>query len=163
MSLIEVLIASAILLVIAVGLLPLLTRSMLNNVQGWRSTTSTTFARSSLEELSRLDLMHDSLEVAGTESSQVMYYTDGAPDKLGDADEGWWTGAEISSKAGDTTWTRERKLRQYNLADLTTPIDGTTPSPFVHLKEAEVIFTGGDEQNAHGQGQTLRIRVLKAF
>ena len=53
-SLIEALIATGILLMIAIGIIPLFASSILNNTRGADSTTATNFSRSQLESLERL-------------------------------------------------------------------------------------------------------------
>lgn len=162
MSLLEVLIASALILVIAVGLLPLLARSMINNAKGWRATESTAHSRSSLEEFLEKDLLHADLEVAGTETTQISHLTTGS-DTVGDTNEGWWPdGVDISAK-GRVEWTRTTTTRQYNVNDLATPIAGASSSPYVHLKESHVVLETTSTDAPLTEGRKLEIRVLKAF
>ncbi len=109
-SVIEALIAAAILLLIAVGVLPLFVRSMTNNVSGSESTRVSNYSKSQVEELFQLPFDGAALTVtAGTESVlPAQYWED--PDPTIDGDERWVT----TTTAGRlVTWERVGTVRQY--------------------------------------------------
>jgi Tfp pilus assembly protein PilV len=167
-SMIEALIAAAILLIIALGLIPLFTRSILDNNSGNDATQASNHGKTQLEELIQLPFNHQELVVPGgsTQSQVVETWTQGDPAKTGDANEGWWTGAP--SGKGRSLWTRTTRVRQYNISDLDdskldTPLAGGTQPVFVHLKEVEVQLQSAKQGSILGGGQALTVRVLKPF
>jgi type II secretory pathway pseudopilin PulG len=167
-SMIEALVASLILLVIALGLVPLFSRSIGNNMTGNDSLQSTNFGRAQLEELIQLPFNNQGLDIpAGTPLGQgVESWTIGSA-SLGDANEGWAAGASPSGR-GSVLWRRTTRVRQYGVSDLedgtlTSALPGGTQPIFVHLKEVEVQLDSGRTAGALGQARPLTLRVLKPF
>jgi Tfp pilus assembly protein PilV len=165
---IEALIAAAILLIIALGLIPLFTRSILDNNSGNDATQATNHGKTQLEEMIELPFNHQRLVVPGgsTESQAVETWTQGDLAKTGDANEGWWSGTPTNR--GRALWTRTTRVRQYNINDLDdgkldTPQAGGTQPIFVHLKEVEVQLTNAKQGSILGSGQGLTVRVIKPF
>src|SRR4051812_50016518 len=74
-SLIEVLIAAAIFLIVALGLVPFFTQAIANNRTGADFTQSTNYAKSELERLYALPLSSPDLQVtAGNEAGDGQYF-----------------------------------------------------------------------------------------
>lgn len=155
-SLIEVLVASAILLVIALGLVPLYTRSIRSNVEGFDYTHVSNFAKSRAEEYRQLPFASPDLTVpAGSTELEV-------PDFYSQAQHRWMDEAEWAAKsAGDVAlFTRTTTVRQFGVGDLTTPIEGGRPA---HLKEITVAVQGSRETgHVFGGGKAIAVRVFKS-
>jgi prepilin-type N-terminal cleavage/methylation domain-containing protein len=165
-SLIEALIAAAILLIIALGLLPLFSRSISDNVSGNDATQATNGSRTQVEEMLRVPFHNDRLEIpAGAEMVQTKdSWTAGALDKTGDANEGWWTDP---TGHGTVLWTRTSEVRQYTISDLDDgtlddPKPGGTESAFISFKELTVIVEN-PKKDLFGGGQGITLKVIKPF
>jgi Tfp pilus assembly protein PilV len=167
-SLVEALIASVILLIIALGLIPLFARSIHDNAVGADATQATNHGKAELEECMQLPFNNQKLAIpaADTVGSTVESWAQGDPTHIGDANEGWQAGAPTDK--GALVWTRTTRVRQYNISDLedngalTTPLPGNAQPIFVHLKEVEVELDG-DRGVALGGGRRAFYRVLKPF
>lgn len=159
-SLIEVLVALAILMIISVGLLPLFTRAVISNSSGAQSTDASNFARSRLEEFVQLEWNALPMLIDGEANTFEEYFSF--------ADRTWKDGLP---PAGDPAlWTRQTIVRQYGvdaLADgLIEPDEaqpgagGVTPQS-VHLKEIEVTVQGGREGGVFGLPRRLTLQTLR--
>jgi len=147
-SLIEVLIASVILLVISLGMVPLFTRAIGSNRSGFDYTQVSNFARSRAEEFFQYPFNSAKLTVpVGQTSLEVKdYYSSQNHD---------WEG---SLTAGDfALFTRTTTIRQFGVLDLTTPLDGGAEARTVHLKEITVAITGQDVPLSTGKAITVRL------
>jgi type II secretory pathway pseudopilin PulG len=155
-SLIETLIAALLLLIITLGILPLFTNAMRSNEAGREYTQVTNYARSRAEELFQLPMTATALTLtAGTSKVTSEYYS--KKDKV------WKTGTLASVPSGDTAlWLRTSTIRQYNIADLNTPLAATAPAESVHVKEIEVAVTGTRTSNTLGPTKSLTVRLLKS-
>lgn len=190
-SLVEVLVAMAVLTVVLLSLLPLFHRSMAVNAGGREAGHQSALGRSEVDELLQLPFNHDLLEVeAGTERTTTEFWSTGLPDRLGD--EGWRPeppppGAGLGQQE-EALWQRTVRVRQYSLngvqdtdgdgvidrvlgledADRDGVFDnplpaGTLPAA-VHLKEVEVTV-----ESRRGAGNVilptgrLRLQQLKSF
>lgn len=167
-SIIEPLIAAAVLLIIALGLIPLFARAMVDNNIGNDATQASNHGRTRLEELIQLPFNHQSLTLANgaPETQAGESWTLGFADQIGDADEGWWPGAPADK--GLTLWSRTTRVRQFNINDLDdgrldNPQAGGTQPIFVHLKEVEVQLDNAKQGSILGGGRPFTVRVLKAF
>jgi Tfp pilus assembly protein PilV len=165
-SIIEALIASAILLIIALGLLPLFSRAISDNVSGNDATQATNGSRTQLEELLQVPFNNTRLAVPGgsTQLQAADFWTRGDAQKTGSADEGWWTNP---SGHGTVLWRRTTRVSQYSISDLTdgkldTPLAGDTQPTFVQLKQLEVEVEN-PKKNLIGNGQGITLRVIKPF
>jgi hypothetical protein len=180
-SLVEVLIAALLLVIVALGLVPLLTRAMVSNVSGADSTTVSNYAKTGAENLRQASFFWQELIVpAGqTEGLQTYYWTRGDGQEVGDSVEGWVRMAAPPDPdtilapptgRGDVPWRRNTRVHYYHIDDLqgdsrfNTPLDGGTDPIFVHLKDYEVQVEGV-EQSSHiiGQRRRIIVRTLKAF
>lgn len=161
-SIVEVLIGTAILTIVAVGILPLFTSSIRSNREGNDSTQVANFARERLEEFFELPFNSSNLTLTtGTENLFQEYYS---------VEEGEWkVGTPPTDDSDPALWTRETRVRQYSvnaLADgqLQTGealVAGATASE-VHLKEIEVAVDSTARAGFLGPGKQITLRTLKA-
>ena len=171
-SMLEALIAGAILLFIALGLIPLFARAIRDNETGSDYTQATNGNKSRLEQSLQLPFNDSSLAVpAGTsEGATVDSFAQGDRTKIGDAAEGWWPGAPADK--GLLLWTRTTRIHQYSMEALDkrakdfvlTPDErapGGTEPGHVHLKEVEVVLE--TEKGLLGSERRVTFRLLKPF
>lgn len=180
---IEVLVAMGLLLVVLVGLLPLFSRSVIENIEGRESTLVGNFSRSELENFIQLGFNNWELEVtAGTERTSQMFWTSGSTSKVGD--ESWVAAVPAGEIA---PWDRTTAIRQLGIndvrdnnldgildeivgledADYDGQFDnllpaGTFPGA-IHLKQVEVQLQGQKNWGMGGQPGQLRVQAIKAF
>lgn len=152
-SLIEVLIAGVILMVIALGMVPLFTRAIASNVSGFSYTEVSNFARSRAEEFLQYPFNSPRLTVAaGDEALEI-------EDFYSEREDRW----QETLDAGDTAlFTRTTTIRQFGVTDLTNPLDGGVPPGAVHLKEITVEVEGIGLAGSLGTGKMIAVRVLKS-
>lgn len=172
-SIIEALIAAAILLIIALGLLPVFSRSINDNVSGNDATQATNSSRTEVEELLQVPFGNTRLLVASgqTKAETKDYYTRAKADstgayEIGDPTEGWTTDATAAGR-GPVLWNRTTTVQQYDITDLNdgkldTPLDGSTQANFVHLKQIQVQIDN-PKKDLFGNGQGITLTVIKAF
>lgn len=190
-SLVEVLIAMALLTVVLLSLLPLFNRSMVTNATGLEAGRQSALGRAEVEELLQLPFNHELLEVtAGTERVATDYWSTGSPDRLGD--ETWrpdvpTPGAGLGRQE-EALWERTVRVRQYSLngvvdtdgdgvidqvlgledADRDGVFDDPLPAgalpASIHLKELDVSV---DSRRGAGNPiiprPPLRLQQLKSF
>ena len=151
-SLVEVLIASALLLIMATGILPLFTRSIVSNAEGYNHTQVANAARSRGEEFFQLPFNSEPLTLlAGTERLYDEYYSK--------QNRVWIDG---TVPAGETAlFTRTTTIRQYNVNDPATPLVSTAPPTTVHLKEI-VVRVQSTRVGPLGVGKQIAVRLLKS-
>jgi type II secretory pathway pseudopilin PulG len=158
-SLVETLIAALILMVVALGVLPLFSRAMASNLSGSESTSLANMAATRAEELYQLAFDHDLLTVP-------VGATEVISDEVWTAEQKRWIGGD--ELGTDTAlWTRQTRVRQFNVNDLLdadpTPLDGGAPAGSVHVKEIEVeVRTARQGSVALGPAKSLRVRLFKA-
>lgn len=156
-NLIEVLIASVLFLVVALGVLPLFQRAIRTNTAGQNSTDVANVARSQVERYMQIDYNSPLLTVPAGQTELVL------DDYFDRATEQWIVGAP--PQPTDADWLRTTTVRYYNVAavressgtgltadpgdDLETGIidpaealDGGTAPIDVHFKEIEVQVVG---------------------
>lgn len=156
-SLIEVLIASAIFLIIALGVLPLFAQAIRSNLSGRDATDVSNLARSRVEEL--LQVPFETLIVPAGETQGVTKEYWSATTKA------WVAGTPTTGDAA--VWTRTTTIRQFALRDLQdngtadTPLPGGTPSGDVHFKEI-VVEVRGIPRNPLAGGGAVTVRRLRA-
>lgn len=193
LSLIEALIAMALLLLIAIGILPLFTRAMVNNAAGSEATATANHARHRLEELGQLPFNNLALQITAGDELLVQdrYF---AGDQNVQGDEHW---DAIGAGAGFELSHRTTRVRQFRLVfppgaideNLDNVVDGlgglqdldldgefdaqvsaTTDISSIHLKEVSVELASprDDPTGARGPGPlgaapAYRVRELKMF
>jgi len=156
-SLVEALIAGAILLTIAIGILPLFIRSMVNNEGGSDFTQISNAAKGRAEELFELPFDSPTLAITtGTESSFEEYFSQ--------RDKVWRLGNE-SDASGDSDlalFLRTSRIRQFNINDLNTPLDSSAPPGSVQLREITVQVASTRAGSPLGSGRQTAVRVFKS-
>jgi prepilin-type N-terminal cleavage/methylation domain-containing protein len=162
-SVVEVLIASLIFLIIAIGILPLFAVSARNNMDGREATEASNIGRSVLEDLQQLPLDDPRLTVpAGSTALTTQEY-------FSRRDQVWKSGT--GSPADPADWRRTIIVRQYGSEDLlddnifNRPLPGGTTSGDVDMKEieAQVWHARAQGSLALGGGRRHAVRVLKAY
>ena len=156
-SVIEVLIAAGIFLIIAVGLLPLFVESIRNNLRGREATDVSNMGKSRLEEYFQLPFDSTRLEVS--DGRTEMWVSDFY--KLSTAGPSTWAGAV--SGGSIFPWTRTTRIRQFNINNLSQPLDGAADPGQVHLKEVRVeLESRRTPGNPFGSRRELVLQVYKA-
>jgi prepilin-type N-terminal cleavage/methylation domain-containing protein len=160
-SLIEVLIAAGIMLIVALGVLPLFTQSMVNNSAGNDYTQVSNYAKSELERLNELPFDSPSLTIPAGQPSII------TTDFYSPTRRRWVTAVVLASEK--PTWTRTITVEQCSLSgvengrcEATLP-GGATPA-FVHVKDIEVAIVGGRPQGGIlGTGKRITLATMKPF
>ena len=172
-SLIEVLVAALLLLVIALGLIPLFTRAMLDNASGRDATTATNFDRSQFESLKPMPTSSTPMTVLAGQTVLTTQETwsRGNPKVENDSSEGWVAG--VVSNTATSRWTRTTRVRQFNGSDLqdrsldSPLVGGITMSSQVHFKEIEVSVQGTNQNvilgSILGGGPRVTFRSLRSI
>lgn len=163
-SLIEGVIGIAIMLIMAVGILPLFTRSITNNAAGRDATTTANAARSNLEWLAGLAVDAPAILVADGDNQRVLleYMYDAATD----ADHQQFIWSTVAPTGAPVLWTRRTTIEQHNLNDLDDgvidePLPGGTPATDVHFLRFVTEFES-DFNNVLGSGRALTVSFLNS-
>jgi prepilin-type N-terminal cleavage/methylation domain-containing protein len=156
-SIIEVLVAAVILAVIALGLIPLYTRSIRSNVEGFDYTQVSNFAKSRAEEYKQLPFGSPLLTVpAGNEELEVEDFYSAANDE-------WVDTVDQLAEGEKPLFIRTTTVRQFQASALETPLDGNL-SAQATLKEITVTVEGTRPAGSPmGPGKSIDIRVMKAI
>lgn len=163
-SLVEALLASLILMIVALGVLPLFSRAMVSNLAGSESTSLSSMAMERAEEFYQYPFNSQRLTIPGG-SSEVFF------DEVWTEEDGRWidgTVAEAESADKTVLWTRRTRVRQFGINDVLdgspTPLDGNAPTGAVHVKEIEVeVASARLSSVALGPTKDLRVRLFKAL
>lgn len=167
-SMIEALIAAAILLMIALGLLPLFSRSIMDNSNGNDLTQGSNHGRAQLEELIQVPFNNEAVTVpGGAEMLEVVdSWAQGEPDESNDEDEGWWP--DEPSDKGTVLWRRTTRVRQFSVTSLADgrleddeSLAGGTQANFVQLKQVEVELENEKSDSILGGTRQIVFRVIK--
>ena len=165
-SLIEVLIAMALAGLLLIGVLPLFTKSMSNNVEGNQLTEVTNRARLHLEELMAMRVDAEELTVPDGENELVRI------DLFSPSQERWIEQSAYDDDA-DPLFTRVTRVRQFNMSALSQTdlefeddevLPGGTPSSQVEIKEIVVRVNTGRPTflSMMGRQKAVTLRVLKS-
>jgi type II secretory pathway pseudopilin PulG len=180
-TLIEVLVGFAILLLVLIGLLPLFTRAIVQNMQGRESIAVTNHGGGQIENHTQLTFNNWDLEIqAGNSRQTIDYWSLGDETIVGD--EEW-----VADPTGLVApWQRTTEVRQFGISavndnDLDGVLDeivgledddhdgyfdnalpsGTVPNA-IHLKELRVVMVS--QKSTFGSAPTtLTLTSLKAF
>jgi len=185
MSLVEALIAMALLLLVAIGILPLFTRAMVNNAAGSEATAVANHARHRLEELGQLPFNNLAMTIEdGNERLTADVYYSG--DFNAQGDETW---AQAGSGSGAQLRDRVSRVRQFELVDPPGAVDsdldgvvdgfggfgdedrdgefddplGPVDPAAVDLKEISVELVSPRQGGPLGTSPRYRVRNLRAF
>jgi hypothetical protein len=166
-SLIEALVAAGVLLLIAVGILPLFLQAIVNNKQGGDSTTVTTFSKSSVESLLPVpfDAAAVTVPAGSTSLATTEWYVQQSAGQLGGSNGKWVAGATPPTGMGQVLWQRTTTVQQFSVNDLTfaTPEDGATAPQFVHLKQIQVVVRRPIAGvNWLASGKTITLQTMRA-
>lgn len=157
-SLIEVLIATALLLLIVIGTIPLFTRSMLNNVQGDEASRATNIAVDDFERL--LSLPFDSLPMSLPAGSTTLTANDALL-----LNANLWHDAATIPSGDKARFLRTTTLQQFNISDLLddgnfdNPLPGGWTPSQVHLKVVDVQVANPRMNDA----PAYAVRVIQAY
>jgi len=175
-SLVEALIASALVLMITLGVMPLFTHAVVQNVSGKESTISTNYSRSTTEGLIGLPLDRNEVRTeAGENETKICYsYEPGSGWKVVDE-------CNPANDYAEPTWARTTFIRQYNINEI---YDGDTAAgtptfkneivgydvnndrldSFVHIRELMVVTEGQRKQDSPlGKGRRVDMVDLRGF
>ncbi len=163
-SLVEVLLASALLLVVVVSIMPLFSRALQSNAIGGQASAMATFSMEDLEEGNQATVDHAEWKLGGSGGTMVddalvfakEYWSGAAEDQLGDG--GW----QPDNSSGDLfLWERSAKVRKHSYADVlpgNLEVSGSGLTQVGHPELYDVPFpneTGAKGKNLH----ILEIRV----
>lgn len=159
-SVVEVLVAAGILLIIAIGLVPLFTQALITNKAGADSTSASQFGISRVEQLYQLDFNNAVLVPTPVNTGIPEYYSR--------RDKEWRPG---TAPADDpASWTRRTDIAQFNLSDLdddgvfNDPLAVGTDPVFIHIKQIQVtVASTRDPDNPIGTRRPLVLRTFKPF
>lgn len=156
-SIIEVLVAALIFGIIALGLVPLFTRSIRSNVEGFDYTQVSNLAKSRAEQYLQFPFNSAPLEVeAGKDALEVVdYYSDAQHDWVKSVDSG------DTALFKRTTTVRQFRLGEFGAPDLETPLPGGSDVSMIHLKEISVRVESA-RPTALGGGKDIAVRVFKS-
>jgi Tfp pilus assembly protein PilV len=167
-TIIEGLVASAILLIVAIGIIPLFASSILNNSRGSDSTQASNFSKSNVENLVSMPFSGAPLTIAaGQTQLKVDDWWKPGNGKINDPTSGWQTGTPSAGTLN--IWTRNTIVQQYGLDDVltngapTTPLDGNTQPNFVQLKVITVNVQSSKPGGILGVGERISLQTIKAF
>ncbi len=166
-TLIEVLIASLLLVSVIIGVVPLFVKSMANNLEGARLSEVTSQARTHLEALYSLPFTALQLTVP---AGQTMLLTR----ELFSRDQERWFDEASFPTTEEPAYSRTIRVRQFSsdsvsnidrLFEASEALDGATPASLVHLKQIEVrVDTGRPSTlNIRGARKATTLRLLKSF
>jgi len=160
-SMVESLIAAAIIGIVAIGILPMFTRAMVDNMAGADYTRVTNYAKSKEEDFSRMPVLQQAIQVpAGQTNFLTTEYMD--PASL------YWVATPPSNPLG--VWTRVTTYTQYNLYDtdddqmFNNPIaGGAVGVDAVQVIQAQVQVKSISTIGPLGGRRTTLVRYLKVF
>ena len=185
LSLIETVIAAAVLLVVAVGTLPLFVRSALNNVKGLDGLQASQYATSEHENLlveavdgRRFELSNplpeNTVQPIETGTGDEMFVDDVFWDRgalapgphqvrVGDGD---WI-ADPAAAQDLVFWRRRSVIRQHTYADISDGvIDATNPNQLITLGDARLfdrpLASGVEASSVHFKDQEVRLESQRA-
>ena len=149
-------IAAAILLIVSIGVLPLYTRSISNNLQGQLASDAVNRARSEVERLLQIDFNDPELTVpiGNQELERTEYWV---------ASTHEWKDSAVYSP-GDNETSRVITVRQFakdafddeKLED-SEVLPGGTSAVLVHVKEITIRVRVASRTDAPGKAMTLRV------
>ncbi len=166
-SLIEVLIAMALLALILIGILPLFIKSMTNNQEGGQLSEVTNRARQHLEELMGRPFNNPELTIPAGQTTLL------TRDLWSLTQERWIAEGDFPNNE-EPGFSRTTRVRQFNVsaindADLefddAEALVGGTPNSSVNLKEIEVRVNSGrpSTSNVLGRSKAVTLRALTSI
>jgi type II secretory pathway pseudopilin PulG len=160
-SMIEALIAAALIGAVAVGIIPMFSRAISDNVAGSEYTRVSNYAKSEEETFARAPFEQATFQVPVGQANLVV------KEYLDPATQTWKTG---TVPAGSTaSWTRTTTIEQYNLYDsdddsiYDSPLTGGAGVDAVQFLQATVKVQNVSPTGPDGGHRSTIIRFLKAF
>jgi prepilin-type N-terminal cleavage/methylation domain-containing protein len=161
LTLIEVLIAAALLGVIMVGMIPLFTRSILANQAGWESSRVSSLGKSQVEQYIEAGFNTPPLTLAaGSELVSVDYYSDAHHE---------WMPGEDPETDDSGLWFRTTSVRQYHISavddgilDPAEALPANADPVWINLKEVEILVENRRGAALIRPDQALTLHVVKA-
>jgi prepilin-type N-terminal cleavage/methylation domain-containing protein len=156
-SMIEGLIAAALIGVVAVGVIPMFTRAMSDNMAGADYTRVTNYSKSKQEDITRMPYDQQSLVVQASPP----------PVEYLDPSTGQWTTTKPANPFA--VWTRTTTLALYNIHDIDDdqtfnfPLGPGAIGDEGQILEATVKVASVSSVGPGGVHRTTIIRYLKAF
>lgn len=170
-SIIEGLIASLLLLVVTLGILPLFSRAMNNNIKGNDSTRQSNGAVDALETSLALPFNSGDMTMPVGSTSVVVADTlalKKIASPTGGADQTISTRWELPADLGTydvQVMNRQQTLQQYAFSDFADdqifehPLDGTTEPRRVHFKVVDIAL----QDATSVQAVAYRLRIVQAY
>jgi prepilin-type N-terminal cleavage/methylation domain-containing protein len=160
-SMVESLIAAAIIGIVAIGILPMFTRAMVDNMAGADYTRVTNYAKSKEEDFTRIRVLDQTIQVpAGQSNLMTTEYMD--PAAL------YWVVTKPANPLA--VWTRVTTYTQYNLYDtdddqmFNNPLaGGAVGVDAVQVIQAQVQVKSISAMGPLGGRRTTLVRYLKVF
>jgi len=162
-SIVEVLIAAAILLIITIGILPMFTRAVLSNVSGAQSTLATNFGSTQIETLAEKPFGAPGLQIpaGATQLLTTDYWAQGSSGSIGDPNQGFT--ATPTAANGLVTWQRTTQVQQYAIDNLAAPLDGATQASAVDIAAIRVTLTPAGSAGPLSRTQGITFTYYKAY
>ncbi len=154
-SFIEVVIASLLMLMIAVSVLPMFTEAAASNETGRELTDVSNFARSRAEEFVQLEFNAEPVTItAGTSRVHEEYFS---------ATSRKWLPGTTPVAPDRSLWLRRTTIRQFEAKDiaLATPLPAGTEALRIHVKEVQVEVRGASVGSLFGPAKNITVRALK--
>lgn len=181
-SLVEGLIAAALMLLVVMGILPLFTSAIRANFVGETTMVATNTARSSFEDFLTRDFNDTAMTVpAGAQSLVTQDFWASSVNVAGQPIEPYYWQA-VPPAGAMVTWQRTATTRQFNVAAIdasdplqvvqmhdSTPLTGGSDPSFILVKEIEVLLEnqaidlGTRTASTVGGSWGQRVRLYKAY
>ncbi|HEV8581515.1 MAG TPA: prepilin-type N-terminal cleavage/methylation domain-containing protein [Thermoanaerobaculia bacterium] len=168
-SIVEVMIAAAIFLVVALGILPIFAQAIRNNLAGRDATDVSNLGKSKVEEM--MQVPFDSLVVPNGQQWACTAEYWSLSEKKWKSTAAPTAPTECSTSKVDLTgisalWVRVAQIRQFSLSDIqksgtAAPLVGGTAAGLVQIKEI-VVEVRSTNKNPLGSGKSLTLRMLRA-
>ena len=166
-SVVEALIAAALLLIIAIGVLPLFTRAIVSNVSGDDSTKVSHFSRSQTENLYTQPWNSSDLEITSGSIHALppQYFRDPDPNSTGDE---VWT-PTLPTAPSERRWQRDADIRQFSIRSIddgtlsmSEALPATSLPGDIHFKVIEVRVQGLRQAGPLESPKQIAVRMIKA-
>jgi prepilin-type N-terminal cleavage/methylation domain-containing protein len=162
-SMVETLIAAALIGVVAIGIIPMFMRAMTDNVAGADYTRVTNYAKSKEEDFARVPILSQTIQVPSGQT-QLLTTEYMNPTTLR------WDPTLASPANPLEIWTRITTITQYNIGNtddpssmFDTPQPGGTQVDQVQIMQAQVQVKSASPAGPVGGRRSTIIRFLKGF
>jgi prepilin-type N-terminal cleavage/methylation domain-containing protein len=159
-SMVETLIAAALIGIVAVGIIPMFTRAMTDNITGADYTRVTNYAKSKEEDFARLPILQPTIQLPNGQTQLL------TTEYMNPTTLHWDPTAPANPLA---VWTRTTTITQYNMYNtdannmFDNPLPGGSAVDAVHVTQAQVQVKSVSAIGPLGGRRSTTIRYLKAF